>query len=413
MRNPHHTPHRPGADPTAPTGGRYLQLVLVLGLLIALGPLTVDLYLPALPTVGADLDASDSQVQLTLSAIMVGLAVGQVIIGPLSDALGRRRPLLIGITAHALMSVVCALAPTIAILTGTRVVQGLAGAAISVTAMAVVRDLFTGRAAATLLSHLMLVLGVAPVLAPTLGGYLLQVTSWRGLFAVLAGVAVLLIGLAWVGLAETLPVARRRPARPTAIVGTYLSLSRDRVFVGLVVLAGLMFATLFGYVSGSPFVLQGVYGLDERTFGLAFGVNAVGMVIATQVNPPLLRRFTPQQVLSAAVVVAMVGTVALLVAAATRAPLPVLLVALFVVISMCGFVFPNAPAVALSRHGEAAGTAAAMLGAFQFGIAGLVSPLVGLLGTTSAVPMTAVMSGCVWAGAFVLFVIVRPWQLRE
>ncbi|MFV0459147.1 MAG: multidrug effflux MFS transporter [Actinomycetales bacterium] len=399
-------------QPVTPTGRSYLQLVLVLGLLIALGPLTIDMYLPALPDVGQELQATDSQVQLTLSGIMVGLAFGQLIIGPISDAVGRRRPLLIGITAHAGLSLLCALAPSIALLTTTRVVQGFAGAAISVTAMAVVRDLFAGRAAASLMSHLMLVLGIAPVLAPTLGGYLLTVTSWRGIFLVLAAVAAMLVALAWFGLGETLPVSRRRPARIPTILATYRSLFADRVFLGLVLLAGLMMATLFAYVSGSPFVLQGVYGMDNQSFGLVFGVIAMGMVVATQLNPFLLRRYAPQQVLTGAIIVAMAATAVLVIAAVARAGLPLLLACMFLAISMCAFVFPNAPAVALTRHGEAAGTAAAMLGAAQFGIAGLVSPLVGVLGTDSATPMAAVMAAAIWTGAFVLFVVVRPWQLE-
>lgn len=394
-----------------PTGRRYLQLVLVLGLLVALGPLTIDLYLPALPQVAADLRASDAAVQFTLTGITLGLAAGQLVIGPLSDAWGRRRPLLTGMVAHALASVLCALAPTIVSLSAVRVLQGFAGAAVSVVAMAVVRDLFSGRRAAQLLSHLMLVIGVAPVLAPSVGGWLMTFTSWRGIFWVLAGVAVLLFVLAAVGLRETLPAARRRPARLAPTLRTYRSLLHDRVFVGLVLVAGLMMATMFAYVSGSPFVLQGVYGLDEQTYGLVFGANAVGLVAATQLNPLLLRWFAPQQMLLTGVAGATAGAVLLTVAAVLSAGLPVLLAALFLTVSSVGLSFPNAPALALSRHGEAAGTAAAMLGSTQFGVAGLVAPVVGLLGTATALPMAAVMAGTTATAAAVLLIVVRPWQL--
>ncbi len=394
-----------------PTGRSYLQLVLVLGLLVALGPLSIDMYLPALPQMAADLQASQAAAQFTLTGIMLGLAVGQLVVGPLSDALGRRKPLLVGVMMHGMLSVLCALAPSITMLSTVRVAQGLAGAAISVVAMAIVRDLFSGRRAASLLSHMMLVLGVAPVLAPTIGGYLLVVTTWRGIFVVLAGTAVLLTVVAFFGLRETLPMERRRPARLRSTGRTYASLLRDRTFVGLVLVAGLMMSTMFTYVSGSSFVMQGVFGMDEQMFGLVFGLNAVGLVAATQVNPFLLRRFSPQQVLSAAVAVAMVSTTALLAAALVEAPLWALLVPLWVSVSVCGFSFPNAPALALSRHGEAAGTAAALLGAVQFGLAGVTSPLVGLLGTGSAVPMAAVMLGAVWLAAVVLVLVVRPWRL--
>lgn len=401
----------PAPVPAAPSRRRYLQLVLVLGLLVALGPLTIDLYLPALPQVATDLRASDAAVQFTLTGIMLGLAVGQLLIGPASDAVGRRRPLIIGVTAHAGASLLCALAPTITVLSAVRVLQGFAGAAVSVVAMAVVRDLFSGRQAARLLSHLMLVIGVAPVLAPSLGGWLLTFTDWRGIFVVLAGVAAGLVALAYFGLRETLPVHRRRPARVRPTLRTYVSLLADRPFVGLVVVAGLMMATMFAYVSGSPFVLQGVYGLDEQTYGLVFGVNAIGLVAATQLNPVLLRRFSPQQVLVVAVLAAMSSAVLLTVAAALAAPLPALLAPLFATVTFVGLAFPNSPALALSRHGEAAGTAAAMLGATQFGIAALTAPVVGLLGTASALPMAAVMTGTTALAATVLLVVVRPWQL--
>ncbi|GAB2688596.1 multidrug effflux MFS transporter [Thalassiella azotivora] len=399
-----------GPEP-APTGGRYLQLVLVLGLLVALGPLTIDLYLPALPAVAADLRTTDAAVQFTLTGIMLGLAVGQLLIGPVSDAVGRRRPLLVGVAAHGLASVACSLAPSIGVLSGVRVLQGFAGAAVSVVAMAVVRDLFSGRRAATLLSHLMLVIGIAPVLAPSLGGYLLTFTDWRGIFWVLAAVAVLLVGLAAVGLRETLPPARRQPARVGATLRTYRRLLRDLPFVGLVLVGGLMMATLFAYVSGSPFVLQEVYGLDEQSYGLVFGANALGIVLASQTNPLLLRRFTPQQMLVAGVVGATTGSLGLLVLAALQAPLPLLLVPLFVAVSSVGYSFPNAPALALSRHGESAGTAAAIMGATQFGVAAASAPLVGVLGTASAVPMGLVMAGTTALASVVLLAGVRPWTL--
>jgi DHA1 family bicyclomycin/chloramphenicol resistance-like MFS transporter len=307
--------------------------------------------------------------------------------------------------------VLCALAPTIALLSVARVLQGFAGAAVAVVAMAVVRDLFSGRRAAGMLSHLMLVIGVAPVLAPTLGGALLTVTTWRGVFVALAATAVLLFALAYFGLGETLPPARRRSARLGSTLRTYGTLLSDRAFVGLVLVAGLMMATLFAYISGSSFVLQGVYGLDEQTFGLVFGANAVGIVIASQLNPLLLRRFSPQQVLTAAVAAAMAAAVALLVAASLDAPLPWLLLPLGLAVALCGFSFPNAPALALSRHGESAGTASAVLGASQFGVAAAVAPLVGVFGTGSAVPMAAVMTGTTALAVVLLVAVVRPWQL--
>lgn len=394
-----------------PTGRAYVRLVVVLGLLIAIGPLTIDTYLPALPELSEELGASQSQAQLTLTGIMIGLGLGQLVLGPLSDAIGRRKVLLSGLVLHGSMSVLCALAPTIGVLTAVRVGQGVAGAAISVVAMAVVRDLYRGRRAAALLSHLTLVLGAAPILAPTLGGYLLAVTSWRGIFVVLLGVAVALVVLAFVGLPETLPQERRRPLALGSTVRTYGGLLRDRPFVGLVLVAGLMFSVLFTYVSGSSFVFQEFYGLDQQQFGLVFGLNAAGLIAATQVNPFLLRRFSPQQVLSGALVAGVVGTSSLFVAALAQAPLWVLLVPLAATVASCGLSFPNSPALALSRHGESAGTAAALLGAMQFGMSGLITPLEGVLHGEGAVPMAALMVSLQVAAVLALVVLVRPWSL--
>ena len=227
-----------------PTGRRYLQLVLVLGALIALGPLTIDMYLPAFPSLAEDLDASDSAVQLTLTGMLGGLAVGQLVIGPLSDAFGRRLPLLVGLVTHALASLLCAVAPSILMLSGVRVIQGFAGAAISVVAMATVRDLFSGVAVARMMSRLMLVIGLAPILAPSMGGLILQWTDWRGIFVVLAVAAVLLIGVALVGLQETLPRHRRRPLGLMPTLRTYRSLLRDTTFVALLFMGGLLFSSL-------------------------------------------------------------------------------------------------------------------------------------------------------------------------
>lgn len=396
-----------------PAGRAYLRLVLVLGALVALGPLTIDLYLPALPTLADELRASEPQVQLTLTGIMLGLGLGQLVLGPVSDAVGRRRVMLSGIAVHALMSVLAAFAPSIEVLTAVRVGQGVAGAAVAVTAMAVVRDLFTGRRAAGLLSHLTLVIGVAPILAPSLGGLLLQLTGWRGIFLALAAVAVTLFVVALRGMDETLPVERRRPARVGATLRTYAVLLRDRSFVGLVLLAGLMFSALFAYVAGSSFVLQEYYGLDEQQFGILFGINAAGLIVATQVNPFLLRRWEPQHILTAGVGLGMAATSALLAAALTEAPLVLVLVPLWLVMFSVGLSFPNTPALALSRHGEAAGSAAALLGAVQFGLASVITPLTGLVSTGSAVGMGVVMTGAVWLGALVLLVLVRPARLTR
>jgi DHA1 family bicyclomycin/chloramphenicol resistance-like MFS transporter len=388
-----------------------LRLVLVLGFLIGLGPLTIDMYLPALPTITADLATSAAAVQLTLTGTLAGLGLGQLLVGPLSDAYGRRRPLLAGVGLHIIASALCVIAPNLAVLGTLRVLQGLGAAAAGVVAMAVVRDLFDGLAFAKLFSRLMLVIGAAPILAPTLGGIILNWTSWRGVFLVLAAFGVAMITVGALALPETLPPERRRSGGVRGTLRDYGQLFTDRVYLGLIVVAGLAMAAMFAYVSGSSFVFQEQYGLSEQQFGFTFGAGAVGLIAATQVNVLLLRRWSPAQILVAALAFgAAMGLVLVLFAATGTGGLAGVLVPLWLVIASAGLALPNAPALALSRHGEAAGTAAALLGAVQFGVGALAAPLVGLLGV-GAVAMALVVAGGMVAANVVLAVVVRPWQL--
>jgi DHA1 family bicyclomycin/chloramphenicol resistance-like MFS transporter len=406
----HHLPHVPPAQPGDALSTRErVKLVIVLGSLIAVAPLTIDTYLPALPSITEDLGTTSAAVQLTLTGTLAGLALGQLIIGPWSDAVGRRRALVSGIAVHVVASLLCMVAPNIAVLGALRVLQGLGAAAGVVVAMAMVRDLFTGTDAARMISRLMLVMGAAPILAPTLGSEMLRITDWRGIFAVLAALGVVLLAVAAFALRETLPPERRRHSGVAGSARAYAGLFRDPMFVGLVLVSGLTMATLFAYVSGSSFVFQDVYGLDEQTFGYVFGAGAAGLIAGTQLNARLLRRWTPEQVLSVSVALAGVAAVALVVVAATGAGgLPGLLVPLWLVLALCGVSLPNTGALALSLHGEAAGTAAALLGALQFAVGALAAPLVGVLGTESALPMAAVMGGAALLAAAVMLLLVRP-----
>ena len=383
----------------------------MLGFLTALGPLTIDMYLPSLPTITTDLHASAAAVQLTLTGTLVGLAFGQLLVGPLSDAMGRRTPLLGGIAVHVLASVLCVIAPNLAVLGTLRVLQGLGAAAAAVVAMAIVRDLFDGLAAARLFSRLMLVVGVAPILAPTIGGLVLNWTSWRGVFVVLAVVGVAILAASTVVLPETLPVSRRRSGGVVGTVRDYGRLFKDRVYVGLILVAGLAMAALFAYVSGSSFVFQDEYGMSEQQFALIFAGGAVGLIGATQFNVRLLRRWTPQQILGGALLAGLgFGLVLMILAATKTGGLAGILIPLWLVLAMVGLAMPNAPALALSRHGEAAGTAAALLGAVQFGVGALAAPLVGALGV-GAVAMAVVVFGGMLAATLVCFLVVRPHRL--
>jgi DHA1 family bicyclomycin/chloramphenicol resistance-like MFS transporter len=394
---------RPGVARTA----------LVLGGFVAIGPLTIDMYLPALPTITRELETTSAAVQLTLTGTLIGLALGQLVLGPLSDALGRLRPLLAGTALHVVASLLVLVAPNLAVLGALRVLQGVGTAAGAVVALAIVRDLYEGRAAATMLSRLFLVLGAAPVLAPTIGGELLRFTSWRGIFAFLAVYGVLMILVGARALPETLSPERRQSSGVRGTLRGYRALFRDRTYVGLVLVAGLTMAGLFSYVSGSAFVFQEQFGLDEQQFGLLFGAGAFWLIAATQLNPLALRRWAPQQVLVAGTVAGAAAGAALVVVASTgTGGLPAVVVSLWAVLFACGLALPNAPALALSRHGEAAGTAAALLGAIQFGVGAVVSPVVGLLGNDATAMGTVIVVSLVLA-IVLLATVVRPWQLTD
>ncbi|AYJ51528.1 Bcr/CflA family efflux MFS transporter [Rhodococcus sp. P1Y] len=369
-----------------------MRVILVLGALIALGPLTIDMYLPALPSIVDDLNSTSAAVQLTLTGTLIGLALGQLVIGPLSDIVGRRIPLIAGTAVHILASLLCVVAPNVAVLGLFRGLQGLGAAAAAVVAMAVVRDLFTGRAAATVLSRLMLVMGIAPVLAPSIGGGILLVGSWRWVFGALAVLGVALLIVAVFALRESLPPERRRSRGVMPVVRTYGQLLRDRQFVVLVLVAALAMSALFAYIAGSSFVLQEEFGLNEQQFAIVFALGAIALIGASQLNVVLLGYFTPVRIVLAALTAALVAAAVMTVlAVAGIGGMFGFLVPLWFVLGAVGFVMPNAPALALSRHGEAAGTAAALLGAAQFGSGAIIAPVVGVLGNDNvAVSVTMV-----------------------
>lgn len=383
-------------------------MIVVLGLLVALGPLTIDMYLPALPRIADELSVSSSVAQLTLTGTLAGLALGQLIVGPLSDSLGRRRPLMAGIVLHMLASVMCLIAPNIVVLGVARSLQGVGAAAAMVVAIAIVGDLFTDTAAATVMSRLMLVLGVAPVVAPSLGAAVLLKASWHWVFAVLVVLAGLLLLLAVLALPETLPKSHRRPLKVKGILATYGSLFRDKRFVVLVLVAALGMSGLFAYIAGASFVLQGRYGLDQQEFALVFGAGAVALIGTTQLNVVLLRRFSPATIVVWALTAsALLGATFVGLAAAGVGGLAAFVVPVWAILAAMGLVIPNAPALALSRHKEAAGTSAALLGAGQFGLGAAVAPLVGVLGNDELALAVVMTVGVVVALLALLAVGVR------
>jgi len=377
---------------------RRVRLGLIIGSLTALAPLSIDLYLPALPELTRDFGASASEGQLTLTACLAGLALGQMVFGPLSDRLGRRPPLLVGLAAYAAASFACAFAQSLWLLVALRLAQGLAGAAGIVIARAIVRDLRSGAAAARVFSYLMLVTGMAPILAPILGAQLLRVTTWNGLFVLLAVVGLALLLATASGLDETLPASRRRRGSVHETVHTSIGLLRDRVFLGYALVLGLAFGELFSYIAGSPFVLQEIYGVSPQLYGGVVALNALGLVVSGQINGALVGRVAPAHLLAFGVALAAVAGLCLLAVVLGGIGLAGILPCLFAVVASLGFVMPNATALALTDYPHAAGSASALLGVLQFLIGAAVAPLVGVAGSESAVPMAVAIAALAVGG---------------
>ncbi|MFK0115745.1 multidrug effflux MFS transporter [Streptomyces sp. NPDC090994] len=421
---PHIPPHpapgtSPGTSPGTPpppraAGRTGLLVILVLGGLTATPSLALDMYLPALPEVTDTLHASAATVQLTLTACLAGMALGQLVIGPLSDRLGRRRPLLAGLAVYVLATALCALAPTLELLVAFRLAQGLAGAAGIVIARAVVRDLYDGVAMARFFSTLMLVSGVAPIAAPLIGGQVLRFTDWRGVFAVLAVVGVVLGAVVWTRLPETLPAAERHGGGIGEALRSMRGHLADRVFTGYMLAGGFAFAALFAYVSASPFVVQEIYGASPQTFSLLFGLNSVGLVVVGQINGKVLVGRVPlERVLAIGLTVVIAAATALLLMSLGvfgDVGLAPVAATLFVLMSAMGIAMPNTQALALMRVKRAAGSASALLGTSTFLIGALASPLVGIAGEDTAVPMAVVQLAAALVALACFMGMCRPWK---
>jgi DHA1 family bicyclomycin/chloramphenicol resistance-like MFS transporter len=365
--------------------------VILLGSLVSFAPLSVDMYLPALPSMARDLHTSASAAQLSLTACLIGLAAGQLLAGPLSDARGRRRPLLAGVAVYAVASALCVAAPSIGVLLVLRLAQGFAGAAGIVIARAVARDRYEGLALARFFALLLIVNGAAPVLAPIIGGQLLRFTSWRGVFAVLAGIGVVLLAAAAAGLPESLPPERRQQGGVRAMARDGRQLLADREFGQYALAGALAFSAMFAYISGSPFVLQAKFGVSPQLFSLIFAINGTGIIVAGQVSRTLIGRVPPRALLTAGLTGSAAGGAVILAAALAGLGLPVILPGLFIVVASTGLVLPNAMALALERHAHDAGAAAGVLGLTQFAVGAATAPLAGIGGPATDLPMALVI----------------------
>lgn len=398
-----------GSGRTGAAPGR--STVAVLGGLVALGPLTTDLYLPGLPAIADDFAAEPAAVQLTLTFSMFGVAAGQLIFGPLSDRFGRRPPLLVGLVVYTLASVLCVLAPTLPVLIAARFVQGAAGAAGLVIGRAVARDRFEGVAMLRFLASISLISGLAPILAPIVGAQLLRVTSWRGTFGALTALGLLLTLIAFAALRETLPPTARHGGGLVATLRTMNGLLRDLPFLGLVLTSTFAFGALFGYISGSSVVLQHVYHVSPQTYSLLFGLNSLAIVGVTQLNGRVLaRRFTARALMLAGLGTAVAAGVALvLLTAVWDLGLAGVCPALFVLMGSLGVILPNSAAQALSLVApRSAGSASALIGTGTFLCGALVAPLSSLGGSPSAVLLAVVVLACAVLSAVSYLALCRP-----
>lgn len=366
-------------------------MIVILSAFVSMGPLALDTYLPALPSLSEDLSASTTATQATLTACLLGLATGQLLAGPASDARGRRAPMLIGLVAFAVLSLLCALAPSVWALIALRFLQGVAGATGQVISRAIVRDRYEGAEAASVFGLMMVVTSVAPVIAPSLGAVMLHVTSWRGTFALLGVLGALIFAATLVALPETLPAEKRHAGGLSETLAVFRRLLGDRAFVGLCASASFPIGALFAYISGSPFVLQEIYGLSPGGFALVFGINSVGITVASLSSARLVRRTGPRLLLATGLLAGCAGGGALLLVIALDGGLIALLASLFLVVAAVGLVVPNATALAMADYPDVAGSASALLGVSQFVAAAIAAPLVGLAGAANALPLAVVV----------------------
>lgn len=391
-----------------PTGKERLALAFLLGMLAILGPLNIDMYLPSFPEIADDLSASASLVQLSLTACLVGLTIGQLIVGPVSDAQGRRKPLLICIFLFALSSLFCALSPNITTLVVARFLQGFTASAGLVLSRAIVRDVFTGRELSKFFSLLMVITAVAPMVAPMTGGaiLLLPFATWHTIFHVLTIIGFLLVLLIAFRLKETLPPENRIPSSIGTSVKTMGSLLKDRSFMGYALTVGFIHGGSFAYVSGTPFVYQDIYGVSPQVFSILFGINGLAIISGSFIIGRFGGIIHEKSLLRMAVITAMIATAVLLTMTMIHGPLATLVISIFIYMITIGMVLTSTFTLAMERQGHRAGSASALLGMLPLLLGSIVSPLVGINETT-AIPMGAIMFVTAVIGALAFFGLTK------
>jgi DHA1 family bicyclomycin/chloramphenicol resistance-like MFS transporter len=370
---------------------KVVKLALLLGLFSTLGPFTIDMYLPAFPEIVKQYETTASLVQLSLTACLLGLGIGQLVMGSMSDVHGRRIPLLISMAVYAIASLACAFSPNIALLIVFRFVQGFAASAGIVISRAIARDLYSGHELTKFFSMLLLVGNLGPLVAPVTGSGILTFTNWKGVFVMLALLGIYLFSMTKWGLQETLPSDQRRPSNFKQQLQNYGMLLRDRQFVGYMLAQGIMIAGVFAYVSGTPFIYQNIYGASPTVFALLFGSNGISLIIGSQLVGRMAHRVSEHTFLLIGLLLACLASVAVLVVALLHGPLFALVIPLFCFVAAIGITSTAAFPLAMESQSHMAGSAAALLGVIPFLLGAIVSPLVGIAGEDTAVPLGVII----------------------
>lgn len=390
-----------------------MWIVLILGSLTAFGPLSMDMYLPALPIVAGDLQTTTSLAQLSLTACLLGLAVGQLIFGPLSDIRGRRKPLVFTLVVYAVASVLCAISPNIWIFIGLRFVQGVTGAAGIVIARASARDMYSGKELTKFIALLALVNGAAPILAPISGGVILNFASWNAVFIILGLIGLLMFLAVFFFLPETLPVENRSESSLLAVFKAFGTLFKNRVFMGVAFTQAFVMTAMFAYISGSPFVLQNIYDVTPQQFSMLFAVNGIGIIIAAQVTGRLSSVISEVNLLLVGILMSFVGSCLLMLVVVNELSLLMMTIALFFVVSSVGMVSTTSFSIGMQSQGKSAGSASAFLGLLPFIGGAIVAPLVGIAGDQTAWPMGIVIFGCSVMALAMYFIFVKRNVVSE
>ncbi|WHY71740.1 Bcr/CflA family multidrug efflux MFS transporter [Fictibacillus enclensis] len=394
------------------TKRKRMQLALLLGSLALLGPFTIDTYLPSFPTIAKEFDTTASLVQISLTTCLLGLGVGQLIIGPMSDVQGRRKPLLIFLILYLVASLTCAFAPNIYFFIASRFIQGFSAAGGLVVSRAVVRDLYSGKELTKFFALLMLVNNLGPILAPVTGGTILAFTDWTGVFIVLACIGLILFLIVSAKLEETLPSEKRTPSDPLQVIRNFGSLLKNRQFLGYAFTQGFIIAGIFAYVSGTPFVYQNIYGVSPQVFSILFGINGFALMLGSQLVGRLTDIIPETTFLKIGLLVSNLAGAVLLISVLLKAPLAAVVIPIFFFVSSLGIISTTSFSLAMDAQGHIAGSASALLGLLPFILGSLAAPLVGVAGENSAVPMGMVIFSASFLAFLSYFGLVRKPSQR-